>query len=42
MLWVLIHLGDVMAWTLTAFGLVIGWAAGILASPRSRSAPSCS
>ena len=30
---VLVRLKDSMAWALTAFGLVTGWAAGILASP---------
>lgn len=30
---VLYHLNDTIAWTTTAFGLVAGWAAGILAAP---------
>ena len=30
---VLWHLNDTIAWTTTAFGLVAGWAAGILAAP---------
>ena len=30
---VLVCLHDLLAWTSTAFGLVVGWAAGVLAAP---------